>query len=302
MSLPSRIIDAHHHLWDLSACTYPWLMARGVHRFFGDPEPIQKNYLVSDFRADFGGLPVTQSVHIQVGVAPGEAVSETAWLQAQADATGLPSAIVAFADLTAADLEATLDAHSAHDRLRGIRQIVGRSAEEDRRTGTGQLIAAPAFLSGLRVLAARQLSFDLQLTPPQMQAAAECLLRVPDLNVALCHGGSPGDRSSEAMAQWRAGMTALAQHPGMICKLSGFGMFDHEWTPASIRPIVLEAIDIFGPDRVAFGSNFPVDKLYRPYGDVLGAYGEITSQFSDDERAMMFAGVCEQFYGIALPA
>ena len=73
-----RIVDAHHHLWDLDAVRYPWLMARGVRRFFGDPTPIQKNYLVSDLRADADDYVIDASVHVQVGVAPGdEAVSYT---------------------------------------------------------------------------------------------------------------------------------------------------------------------------------------------------------------------------------
>ena len=76
------IVDAHHHLWDLDACDYPWLMARGVRRFFGDPTPIQKNYLVSDLRADAGDYVIDASVHIQVGVAPGD---EVVLLGAQGD-------------------------------------------------------------------------------------------------------------------------------------------------------------------------------------------------------------------------
>ena len=66
---PLPIIDAHHHLWDLSVCHYPWLMARGKKRFFGDPTPIQKNYLPQDLRQDALGFDIVNSVHIQVGVA-----------------------------------------------------------------------------------------------------------------------------------------------------------------------------------------------------------------------------------------
>ena len=65
-----HIVDAHHHLWDLEACHYPWLMARGVKRFFGDPTPIQKNYLVADLRRDAADYALDGSVHVQVGVAP----------------------------------------------------------------------------------------------------------------------------------------------------------------------------------------------------------------------------------------
>ncbi|MEO0712657.1 MAG: amidohydrolase family protein [Pseudomonadota bacterium] len=296
MNVPNRIVDAHHHLWDLSHCTYPWLMEKGVKRFFGDPAPIQKNYLVDDFRADFGNLPIEKSVHIQVGVTPDDSVKETAWLQAQGDADGLPSAIVAFADLTAPDLTSQLDAQSRYERLRGIRQIVGRSAEEDRKTGTQGLLSSSEFISGLQTLAHRGLSFDLQLTPPLMNAAADVFEQVPDLRVALCHAGSPSDFSLEALSEWRGGLERLASLPNLICKVSGFGMFQPDWTTASIRPLVISAIEIFGPDRIAFGSNFPVDRLASEYVRVMGAYLEITADFTPTERTAMFAGVAERFY------
>ena len=94
-----RIVDAHHHLWDLDACHYPWLTARGVTRFFGDPTPIQKDYLVADLRDDAADYELAASVHVQVGVAPGDELKETAWLQETGDDTGLPSAIVAYCEL-----------------------------------------------------------------------------------------------------------------------------------------------------------------------------------------------------------
>jgi predicted TIM-barrel fold metal-dependent hydrolase len=298
VTLPGRIVDAHHHLWDLDACRYPWLMQRGTERFFGNPDPIRRNYLVRDFRADIGSLPVTASVHVQVGASEDHSVAESLWLQRVAEAEGLPSAIVAFCDLTRPDLEQELDRHAAAARLRGVRQIVGRSAEEDAATGTRGLLDDPAFVRGLGTLARRGLSFDLQLTPPLMAQAFEVLAQVPGLRVALCHAGSPGDFSPAGVRQWRAGLAQLARLPNVICKLSGFGMFEHDWTVASLRPRILAAIDLLGPARIAFGSNFPVDRLYRGYGEVMSAYLEITAGFSSGEREAMFAATAEGFYGL----
>ena len=111
-------------------------------RFFGDPTPIQKNYLPQDLRQDARGFDIVNSVHIQVGVAEGDEVAETQWLQSCADRDGLPSAIVAFCDLTQDNRDAILDAHQQNANLRGIRQIVSRSAEEDAKTGTAALLKA----------------------------------------------------------------------------------------------------------------------------------------------------------------
>ena len=98
MSNDLVFVDAHHHLWDLEACHYPWLMARGERRFFGNPTPIQKNYLVEDFLGESPHYRPAASVHIQVGAENG--LQETQWLEAQA---GYPHAIVAQCQLEAAD-------------------------------------------------------------------------------------------------------------------------------------------------------------------------------------------------------
>lgn len=296
--IPARIIDAHHHLWDLSHCHYPWLMEHGVKRFFGDPAPIQKDYLAADFTTDHGELPIVKSVHVQVGAREEDALKETLWLQDVADEHGFPNAIIAFCDLTNADLEAQLDAHSQASDFRGVRQIVGRSAEEDAKTGTSALLAHPAFAGGLRQLAHRNLSFDLQLTPPLMADAADRFCAVPETPVALCHCGSLSDFSKDGLSFWKAGLKRMAEHENILCKISGFGMFDHDWNSESIRDHVLMTIDIFGTDRVAFGSNFPVDKLYASYDQIIGAYLTITENFSNAERDAMFHDNAAGFYRI----
>ncbi len=293
-----EIVDAHHHLWDLDAVEYPWLMARGVTRFFGDPAPIQKNYLVNDLREDAEGFELTGSVHIQVGAAPGAELAETEWLQANAEAEGLPSAIVAYCELERDDIEQQLDAHSMADRFRGVRQIVGRSAEEDARTGTGTLLDDLDWISGLSRLAERDLSFDLQLVPSQMTRMAEIIADVPELRVALCHCGSPWDQTAQGIAAWRDGLRALADSGNVYCKVSGLAMFDHDWTIDSIRPLVESCLDIFGVARCMFGSNFPVDKLHKPYAEIWNSYDQLTSHLSASDRDALFVDNARCFYGL----
>ena len=295
---PLKIIDAHHHLWDLSACNYPWLMQKGVKRFFGDPAPIQKNYFVEDFRSDFGDLNIVKSVHVQVGTDEADAVKETEWLQSCADSQGLPSAIVGFIDLTDENRDAILDAHLQYDALRGVRQIVSRNAEEDKRSGTCALLENLNFAKGLKRLADLNLSFDLQLTPPVLKQAADLFCRHSNTKLALCHAASLQDFSEDGISQWRSGLKSLATHENILCKISGFGMFDHQWNRETIRDYVLQAIDIFTPARVAFGSNFPVDKLYASYQEVIGAYLDITDGFSISQRQAMFHDNAEKFYAI----
>ena len=291
-----RIVDAHHHLWDLDACRYPWLMARGVERFFGDPTPIQKNYLVDDLREDASDYQLDASVHVQVGVAPGDEVRETAWLQDTAARHGLPSAIVAFCELEKDTAPDVLQRHLEFDRVRGVRQIVGRSDAEDAATGSGALLDDARWCEHFALLGDLGLSFDLQLTPRQVPRAADVLAASPDVRVALCHCGSPWEQTPAGLASWRDGLRLLAQLPNVHCKISGLGMFDHAWNTDSIRPIVEACIDIFGAGRSMFGSNFPVDKLHASYGRVWGAFEAIVAPLPDDDQARLFGDTARDFY------
>jgi len=288
-------IDAHHHLWDLQAVHYPWLMAEGVERFFGDPTPIQRNYLIDEFRQDAHRHGIVGSVHIQVGA--NDAMAEAAWVQQVADATlDWPLVQVAFADLTAPDLGDTLDKLQRLDSLRGVRQIVGRAPGEDAQTGTNALLADPRFLAGLAELANRGLSFDLQLIPELMEDTAQVLAEVPDLKVALCHAGSPHDRSPEVVAKWAGQLKTLSNLPNVSCKLSGLGMFDHNWTESSLRPIVEVCMEQFGANRLMFGSNFPVDSLYSDYASL---FATLENLVPTDWHDAVFGRNAAAFYRFA---
>ena len=285
-------LDAHHHLWDLTAVHYPWLMAKGEPRFFGDPTPIQRNYLLPELRADAARHGIQGSVHIQVGAADG--LAEARWIQSVAEATpDWPMVQVAFCDLTASDALDRLDQLQALPTLRGVRQIVGRAPGEDAQTGTNTLLDDPNFLRGLRAAGARGLSFDLQLLPELMAKTADILRQAPDTPVALCHAGSPYDRSAQGLASWRTELARLAELPQVSCKLSGLGMFDHNWTQAKIAPIVETVLDLFGPDRVMFGSNFPVDSLSSDYTTLVHALEALVPPPLHDQ---VFGNTAARFY------
>jgi len=297
MSARRQIFDAHHHLWDIGHCNYPWLMAKGVTRFFGDPTPIQRNYLTTDFCHDARCFQLAGSTHIQVGVSEDDAVKETLWLEDNAgNEPLLPSAIVAFADLTRDDLSDLLAEHAKATRFRGVRQIIGRHPVEDKKMGTGDLLDNPDFLGGLKYLADHHLSFDLQLVASQYDAAARLFSEVPDLKFAVCHFGSPWDLSLEGFKVWRAAMEQFAGLPGCVLKFSGFGMFKADWTPEDIKPFVHEALEIFGPERCMAGSNFPVDKLYGGYDRIWNALDALIPDPGIRENVMLNTGA--QFYGV----
>lgn len=285
-------VDAHHHLWNLTAVDYPWLMARGVRRFFGDPTPIQRDYPMEEYRADAAGFGA--SVHVQVGAS--DAMVEARWVQAVSDANpDWPMTQVVFCDLTADGLGDRLDAFQALPTVRGVRQIVGRALDEDAATGTNALLDDTRFVDGLREVGGRGLSFDLQLIPELMERTARILERAPETRVALCHAGSPHDRTVRGLRSWAERLRLLSMLPNVSCKLSGLGMFDHEWTADGIRPIVETCLEQFGPGRCMFGSNFPVDKLYSDYRTLVAAYRRIVPSGMHDA---MFRRTAERFYNL----
>lgn len=285
-------IDAHHHLWDLTAVNYPWLMAKGVERFFGDPTPIQRNYLLPEFRGDAGRHNISASVHIQVGAEDG--LAEAQWVQAVADATSDWTMVqVVFCDLTDPQLSVRLDAFQTLSTVRGVRQIVGRAPGEDAVTGTNDLLDNPRFVAGLREAGRRGLSFDLQLIPELMDKTATVLERAPQTKVALCHAGSPHDRSSAGLSNWGAQLKRLSALPQVTCKLSGLGMFQHDWRIEDFRPIVETCLEQFGAERCMYGSNFPVDSLYSDYATLIAAHRECVPASA---HAQVFSKTAAAFY------
>ena len=285
-------IDSHHHLWDLKAVHYPWLMEFGKPRFFGDPTPIQRDYLLEEHRAISQNHGFAASVHIQVGAEDG--LAEARWVDQVAHANPeWPMVQVAFCDLAASDREGQLDQFQALPSVVGIRQIVGRSPEEDAKNGTNALIASPEFRAGLQSLASRGLSFDLQLIPELMEPMGKVLEQVPDLQVALCHAGSPYDRSSDGIAKWAAGLAQLSALQNVSCKLSGLGMFDHDWNAGTVRPIADVVMKQFGPDRVMFGSNFPVCSLSSSFDELMERHMAIVPE---EHHKAVFHDNAERFY------
>jgi len=142
---------------------------------------------------------------------------------------------------------------------------------------------------GFALLGHMGLRVDMHIWPHQMLEAAALVADYPDTRVAVNHVGFPIDRNAASMEMWRIGMRALAKNLNVSVNISGLGMLDHHLTEASIRPIILEAIKIFGTHRSMFASNFPVDKLYSDY-PTLYRVSEITVDFTPDERARLFSG------------
>jgi predicted TIM-barrel fold metal-dependent hydrolase len=241
---------------------------------------------------------VVKAVHVQAGYDPATPLAETSWLQSVADAHGFPHAIVAKVALHEDDAEAQMERHAECRNVRGIRHMLNWHADASKTFTPRNLLDDPQWVTNYAKLARFGLSFDLALYAGQMRQAADLVARHPGIPVVIDHGGMPVDRTKEDIARWRDGLACLAAVPHVATKISGLGMCDHHWTVESIRPFVLTIIDLFGPERCMFGSNFPVDKLYSSFETLLDAFDTITSGFSESERDRLFVGTAEKFYRI----
>jgi predicted TIM-barrel fold metal-dependent hydrolase len=240
---------------------------------------------------------VIKSVHVECGWEPSNPVGESGWLQSVADKHGFPHGIVARAELNLPNVEKLLSGHAQYKNVRGIRHIVCWHRNPIKSyVSRPDLLRDSQWRRGFALLQKFGFSFDLQLYPSQMIDGADLAGSYPETLIILDHAGMPVDRDKEGIRIWRKGLRRLGAASNVVVKISGLGAFDRHWTIDSLRPFVLETIDVFGVDRCMFASNFPVDKLFRDFDTLYGAFHSITHDFSVDERRRLFHDNAEHYY------
>jgi predicted TIM-barrel fold metal-dependent hydrolase len=293
------VVDPHVHFWDTRQVRYPWLETRAP-AFSGDNRLLPDPYGPTQLMQDSAEIELSMSVHVEAN--PHDPVAETRWLQSLADdpsGRGHPHGIVAYADLSRADAPAVLDALAVFPRMRGIRQILNRHQDPRYRYVEQNHLADPRWQSNLARLVPRGWSFDLQLYPSQMPAAAGVIDSLDAMTFILNHAGMFVDRDSpHGWRRWRQGLRELALRANVAVKISGLAMFDHHWTEESFRPYVLEAIDAFGVDRTMFASNFPIDRLHARYGALWQAYARIVAGLTAIEKEQLFRSNAVRYYAL----
>ena len=295
MSTMDRIVDAHHHIWrqrDL-----PWLEGPMLPRIFGPYDAIRRDYPIEEYLGDIEGSGVAQSVYVQANWAPGHAVDEVAWVQAEAERTGFPHAIVGYADFRDPDVGEVLRAQARYPLLRGIRMQLHWHENPQYRFADGPAAMNDAALRRhIGLLADHGLIFELQIFSAQMQDGAAFAEAFPEVPMVLAHCGMPEDLSPESWRTWRAGMARLAAVPSVFVKLSGLGTFIHRLDAAHVERTVRETVALFGPARCLYGSNFPIEKLWTDYGSLCDAYRQALAHLNRTDRAAIFSGTARRLY------
>ena len=293
------IIDAHHHIW--RQADLPWLLGPMQPRIFGPYEKIRRDYPVTEYLEDIGNHGIVRSVYVQANWAPDQHVAEADWVRSVALEHGWPHAIVAFADFTSPDSDAQLEALAGNSLVRGIRQqLHWHENPLYRFAARPDLAADRGFQRAVARLADHGWCFELQVFAGQMRHAEALVRTCPDVVFVLQHAGMPEDLSPEGRAAWLDGVTRLARLPNVVCKLSGAGTFVRRNDPELIADIVGRSLELFGPARCMFGSNFPIEKLWTGYGELIDAYKTATSGLSGDERHAIFHDTAARVYRLDL--
>ena len=279
-----RIVDAHHHLWDLGVRDQDWITGPAL-------APLRRDFLLGDYQsvADVNGIAA--SVVVQTVTVPGE----TPELLALAAASDLIAGVVGWTDLAAPDVGdkiAALTEMPGGAKLVGLRHQVQSEPDPD-------WLTQPDVLRGLGAIARAGLVYDLVITAGQLSASARAAAAVPDLVFVLDHLGKPPIAAGHT-EPWAQDLRGLAALPNTVAKLSGLVTEAdwRRWQVADLRPYAEVALEAFGPARMMFGSDWPVCTLAATYPDVLAAARDLTAGLSPAEREALFAGTATSVYGL----
>jgi len=270
------IVDAHHHLWDVTR-GYPWL---------DDLPAINRTFTTTDLRDAIAPTDVRRTILVEAGRCDRAEVTEFLTL-----ARGTPeiAGVVGWCDLAAPDLP--------QDSL-----LVGARSQIQAETDRGYL-AREDVRRGLRTIADRGLTYDLVVRVDQLRACAGAAAATPSLTFVLDHLGKPSIRDGAVgLASWRRSVTPLAELPNVYAKLSGLVTEAswNAWRPWDLHPFIDTAIDLFGPQRLMFGSDWPVCLLAASYEQVFDAISDNLATLSAAEREEIFSGTAIRAYRLAL--
>lgn len=289
------MIDAHHHIWRQK--DLPWLLGPEQPRIFGPYKPIMRDYLIEEFLADLDGTGIEKSVYVQANWAPNWAADEAGWVQQTADESGWPHAIVGYADFTVRDVRPQLDKLAQYPLMRGIRQQLHWHEEPMYRFAARDDLGSDETVQrNVAHLADYAWTFDLQLFPEQFNHGIALARACPDVTFILQHAGMLVDGSKSGWAAWKKAMKALAECENVATKLSAFGTFIHRNDPDFIARSIKETVEIFGAERCLFGSNFPIEKLWTTYSELLDAHLAATAGLPKGQQKAIFNDNAARIY------
>ena len=272
------IIDSHQHFWQVGRFDYPWMTS--------DLGVLYRDYLPRDLAPIIEARGVIKTVLVQAS----NSVAESRWLLNLADENSFIAGVVGWVDLMSSSVDAQLDELTAHPKFKGVRHLVESEPDDN-------WLVQPAVLSGLRQLSRYTLSYDLLVHTRHLKFVPQVVESVPELAFVIDHLAKPPIAKNE-IKEWSQALKPLASYPDVHCKLSGL-VTEANWTSwklDDLRPYVEHALELFGADRLMFGSDYPVCLLAASYDRVLDAFQEILEPLSDVDREKIFSNNAAKFY------
>ena len=274
-------IDAHQHFWQFDPERDAWITP--------DMAAIRRDFLPPDLQ------PVLQQHGLAgcVAVQASQSEAETDWLLGLAAAHDFIKGVVGWVDLRAADISERLGHYQQFAKLKGFRHILQGEADRD-------LMLTPAFRRGIAALATGGFTYDLLILPDQLGYAAELADAFPTQPFVVDHIAKPPIKAQE-IDDWRRGIQQLAARENVCCKVSGLvteADWQH-WQPQDFRPYLDVVFATFGPERVLYGSDWPVCNVAGGYDRALGLLQAYVAPFSPTEQAQFWGDNAVRFYGLS---
>jgi L-fuconolactonase len=274
-------VDAHHHIWDLTVREQSWMVGP-------DLDPIRRDYSIDDLAPQAAAAGITATVLVQtVGL-----VDETVEFLEVAASNDLVAGVVGWVDLTADDVAMALDGLLSRpdgSYLKGIRHQVHDEPDVD-------WLLRPDVQRGLSAVADAGLAYDLLTKTPHLPAAIRTARKLPQLTFVVDHISKPV--IGEPLEPWATQLRELAALPNVTCKLSGM-VTEASWTtwkPTDLQPYADVVLDAFTPDRVMFGSDWPVCLLAASYAEVVETAETLTASLTPTERQAVFTTTATTTY------
>jgi L-fuconolactonase len=255
-------------------------------------ERLARDYLPGDL----GPVAAAAGIGGTVAVQARQTLEETRWLLDLAEHHPLVRGVVGWVDLRSPEVAGELREFSSRPAFVGVRHVVQDEPDP-------QFLLGEEFIRGLKQLRPFGLTYDLLLTPQQLPAAVELVASLPEQPFVLDHLAKPRIKTWTKpgdMAPWRHDIEALAKHKNVCCKLSGLVTEAawRQWRPADFTPYFDVALAAFGPERLMFGSDWPVCLLAGDYAEVAGLVKDFVAQLSAAEQAAIWGGTATRFYGL----
>lgn len=281
-----HIVDAHIHFW--SVTDHDWYVELEPFAKQVASDSLYTDFLPKDYKEAAPEVDAQSLVHVSATTTPRKYLDETRWVNQLADDNGLSLGIVGSVDptLPADEMLADLDAQatSAPRRFRGVRVFPGLDPD---------LPGASVLLDWLET---HDFIFDLVAQPETMPAWTGRLSQRPDLRTVVEHTGWPSATDKAGLDRWRHAIDDLAARTDALCKVTGLGMATMDLSESTLRPWVEGAIDSFGWDRVAFGSNMPIETIAGSYRQLIDSIDAIIGDCSDSERERFYLANARRCY------